>query len=126
MQSSNNTSFFIVLNANPNQGNALQTTFERSFNLQCKWEVGITRLNSAETRNAYIMCNLVDYTFIQSQWMRFLDYLEISNPTVIAKPNYVKVVNKKFSNMNIDIIKDFPNGIMTDPSLVCVLHFRKS
>ena len=100
--------------------------YDRPFRLSGEWEVALTHLKIQENpRPVIVLCDLVEYTHVDDTMMRFLDYYDTQCPRN-SYPKYSKVVNKRFSSINVNIRKNKDYDYLTSSSdITCVLHFRK-
>ena len=89
------------------------------------WEFSLVDFSKTESP-IYMMCDLVDYSYINDSKVQLLDYVTPSN--TFHHPNYIKLMHKRFSSINIDI----KNSINSDTipqfkeDITCKLHFRRS
>ena len=89
------------------------------------WEVALVEINKT-AEPLYILCDLIDYSHVNHRKVQLLDYYTTQH---LRHPNYIKLMHKRFSCINIDIKKSL-NGDDTIPQftedITCVLHFRRS
>lgn len=122
-------SFFIVITKSKHtfQGR-LSTKFERPIRLSGvgDWEMAVTHLDIPPNNGSlFVMCDLVDYTYIDGEKHQFLDYFDIISIRNY-RPHYVRVKQKRFNCINIEIKKKLHDVLLdSDIDIVCVLHFRK-
>jgi hypothetical protein len=106
----------------------LSTTFNTPYHLKGKWEVAVTNLRIYKSVDVILCCDLVDYTHVGDNRMRFLQFYDAETSTN-PKPTYVSVAKKRFDSINVDLMRspDFTNPYPESFSdVICVLHFRKS
>ena len=121
------SSFFIVLTEplKDFQG-TISRVFDNPYRINGNWEMAVTHLTFEESFPVFIFCDLVEYSYVNKERMRFLDY----NPTTITRnnsPRYVKVIKTRFNSINVDI-RRHPNIAEHSSNLeiTLVLHFRKA
>jgi hypothetical protein len=119
------SSFFIVLTCEKENFNGrLSCTYDRMQRLTGYWEVALVDFNKTESP-IYVLCDLIDYSHINNSKVQLLDYVTHSST---RQPNYIKLMHKRFSSINIDI----KNSISSDTipqfkqDITCVLHFRRT
>src|SRR5258708_39266509 len=98
------SSFFIVLTMSKNDFNGrLSQSYDRQYRLNGEWEMAVVSLRMEINYCAMIYCDLVGYSHVNDEQHQFLDF---ANPlhTRNASPRYVKVVKKRFNNINVDIL----------------------
>jgi len=119
------SSFFIVLTGDKDAFNGrLSCTYDRPQRLTGYWEVALVDFNKITTP-LYIMCDLVDYSHINNSKVKLLDYISTQNS---HQPNYIGLVHKRFSSINIDIKKSITSEEIPKftEDITCMLHFRRS
>jgi hypothetical protein len=120
------SSFFLVLTCEKDAfSGRLSCMYHRMQRLTGYWEVALVDFSKTESP-IYMMCDLVDYSYINDSKVQLLDYVTPSN--TFHHPNYIKLMHKRFSSINIDI----KNSINSDTipqfkeDITCKLHFRRS
>jgi hypothetical protein len=106
----------------------LSSRFKTSYHLKGKWEVAVTKLKLDKTFNMVLCCDLVRYTHVGDQRMRFLEYYDAQDKANNPKPTYVSIANKRFDSINVDLLRypELTSSIESKSDVICVLHFRKS
>ena len=106
----------------------LSSKFKTPYHLKGKWEVGVTKLRLDRSFNMVLCCDLVRYTHVGDQRMRFLDFYDHQDDAHNPKPSYVSVANKRFDSINVDLLRypELTSPIDSTSDVICVLHFRKS
>ena len=96
--------------------------------LKGKWEVGVTKMKIDKSFNMVLCSNLVQYTHVADQRMRFLELFDAQDDAHNPQPTYVSVVNKRFDCINVDLLRypELTSPIESNGDVICVLHFRKS
>lgn len=119
------SSFFIVLTCEKDNFNGrLSCTYDRVHRLHGYWEVALVEFNKTETP-IFITCDLIDYSHVNNSKMQLLDYFSAQS---VRHPNYIKLMHKRFSSINVDVKKAINSDIVPifKEDITCVLHFRRS
>jgi hypothetical protein len=119
------SSFFIVLTSDKENFNGrLSCSYGRPLRLSGYWEVALVDFNKSDVP-LYILCDIIDYSHINQTKLQLLDYISIHNS---HPPNYIKVMHKRFSSINIDVKKIINSDVVPQftEDITCVLHFRRS
>jgi hypothetical protein len=116
----------------------LSCTYDRPFRLCGCWEAAL--ISFTHTRKpAYILCDLLEYTEVNNHKVQLLDYFYSEwGIKTNGRTQYVKVSNKRFSTINIDIkwrlnedieLANLKNKLFEheDPNneIACLIHFRR-
>ena len=111
----------------------LSVIYQTPIVLKGHWEVGVTQLLQPKSdRKFFVMCDLVDYSYINNMKHRFLQF--VNNDKVDTSSSYVSVTKKVIESINIELfyVKDMKlteysvNDNDSNEDLICELHFRKS
>lgn len=120
------SSFFIVLTCDKeNFAGRLSCSFDRIHRLHGYWEVALVDF-SKTTSPVFILCDLVDYSYVNSSKVQLLQHL---SSTQNHPPNYIKLMHKRFSSINIDIKNVINSDTIpqfAEDTITCVLHFKRS
>ena len=119
------SSFFIVLTSDKDTFNGrLSCAYDRVQRLTGYWEVALVDFSKTESP-LYILCDLIDYSHVNNSKVQLLDYISPQNSRT---PNYIKLMHKRFSSINIDVKKSINNDTIPQftQDITCVLHFRRS
>ena len=119
------SSFFIVLTSDKDAFNGrLSCTYDRVQRLTGYWEVALVDFSKTESP-LYILCDLIDYSHVNNSKVQLLDYFSKQN---LRRPNYIKLMHKRFSSINIDIKKSINSDTIPQftEDITCMLHFRRS
>src|SRR5437773_3605898 len=96
------SSFFIVLTCDKDNFNGrLSCIYDRVQRLHGYWEVALVEFNKTETP-LFITCDLADYSFVNNTKVQLLDYFSSQS---IRQPNYINLMHKRFSSINVDVKK---------------------
>ena len=103
----------------------LSCTYSRPHRLVGYWEVALVDFNKTATP-LYITCNLIDYSHVNNSKMQLLDYISTTQNS--RQLNYIGIMHKRFSTINIDIKKSITSEEIPKftEDITCVLHFRRS
>jgi hypothetical protein len=119
------SSFLIVLTCEKESFNGrLSCVYDRVQRLLGYWEVALVDFNKTETP-LFITCDLIDYSFVNNSKVQLLDYFSSQSA---RQPNYIKLMHKRFSSINVDIKKAINSDTVPQfkEDITCVLHFRRS
>ena len=119
------SSFFIVLTSDNDTFNGrLSPTYDRVQRLTGYCEVALVDFTKTESR-FYILCDLIDYSHVNNSKVQFLDYF---SPQNLRQANYIKLMRKCFSSINIDVKKSINSDTIPQftEDITCMLHFRRS
>ena len=119
------SSFFIVLTSDKDAFNGrLSCTYDRVQRLTGYWEVALVDFSKTESP-LYILCDLIDYSHVNNSKVQLLDYFSKQN---LRRPNYIKLMHKRFSSINIDVKKSINSDTIPQftEDITCMLHFRRS
>ena len=102
----------------------LSCRYDRVQRLVGYWEVVLVELSKTDSP-VYVLCDLIDYSHVNSYKVQLLDY---RGSQTFHCPNYIKLMHKRFTGINIDIKKAINSDTIPQFSddITCVLHFRRS
>jgi len=102
----------------------LSCIYDRVQRLSGYWEVALVDFNKTESP-LYILCDLIDYSHVNNSKVQLLDYY---TPQKLRRSNYIKLMHKRFSSINIDVKKSINSDAIPQftEDITCVLHFRRS
>ncbi len=102
----------------------LSCSYARALRLPGYWEVALVDFNKTD-EPLYILCDVIDYSHVNHSKVQLLDYTSMQNS---HSPNYIKVMQKRFSAINIDVKKTINSDVVPQftQDITCVLHFRRS
>src|SRR5271156_6091331 len=111
------SSFFIVMTSNRDDFNGtIYRHYDRPFRLSGEWEVALKHLKFQEHPwPVLVFCDLVEYTHVDNTVMHFLDYYD-TQLSRNSRPQYVKVIRKLFSSINVNIRNHKDNDDLTGTS----------
>lgn len=118
------SSFFIVLTCDKDTFTGrLSCSYDRVQRLSGYWEVALVDFSKTEDP-FYILCDLIDYSYVDNYKVQLLDYVSPQNN---KPPNYIKLMNKRYSAINIDIKKSINSDVIPQfkEDITCMLHFRR-
>ena len=125
-------SFSIVITKSAKAYNGiLSRSTERPIVLQGEWGVAVTAFQFKVEASGYICCDLVDYSYINSNKRRYLDWFNFESETnskSVQITKYVTLSRKRFNTINISIFKtsaDTELAEKSDKDVIIELHFRK-
>ena len=103
----------------------LSCTYDRVQRLTGYWEVALVDFSKTKSP-LYILCDLIDYSHVNNSKVQLLDYF--SSQQNLRMPNYIKLMHKRFSSINIDVKKSINSDTIPQftEDIMCVLHFRRS
>jgi hypothetical protein len=99
----------------------LSCSYDRLHRLAGYWEVALVDFTKTESP-LYVLCDLVDYSYVNNAKVQLLDCVN-NTP---HQPNYIKLMHKRFSSLNIDIKQSTDTVPQFKQDITCVLHFRRS
>jgi hypothetical protein len=111
----------------------LSCRYDRPHRLCGSWEAALVSFTKT-TKPVYIMCDLLDYSYINKNKVQLLKYHHDS-----SKANYVKVLHKGFNSINIDVCMQIGNSSNIswtkifakeekeedEEEVTCLLHFKR-
>src|SRR2546428_10517601 len=120
------SSFYIVLTSGDRFAGYFNQTFDKPYNLKGNLEVAISSLDFEGSDPAFIFCDLVEYSHVKNNEMKFLDFFHNTAVARNDRPAYVKLARKRFSSINVEFKAkpDYAKFNFSAPRATCVLHFR--
>src|SRR5271156_1789801 len=104
------SSFFIVLTCDKDAFTGrLSCSYDRVQRLSGYWEVALVDFSKTENP-LYVLCDLIYYSYVDNYKVQLLCY--VSPPPNNRTPNYIKLMNKRYSAINIDIKKSINSDVI--------------